>query len=267
MATEYGVFPRYFAGYGLEGPGYRWVREVGLDNWLLIVTLSGGGRITDPDGTWREVGPGEAVRYRPRAYNDYGLAPGAERWEMLWVHVVARPHWKPLLDWPECGPGIATCRIPESDRVEELLRGAVEATRGQGVLAEIEGMIAIEEALLLCRRGVTFPPLKALDARVMRAVEFVARHYARPLGVPEMAEAAGLSPSRLSHLFRDEMGMSPREHLERVRLEKARRMLEMTSLPVATIAEAVGFPNPFHFSGRFRALVGTSPTEYRRKIQ
>ncbi len=262
---QYGVFPSYFAGYAVEPSGYRVVRETGLNNWLLIATLSGGGRITLATGETLDIGPGEAVRYRPRAPNDYGLSPLHPKWEMLWTHVVARPHWTPLLEWPEAGAGVAVCRYAEPDRVYARLRQAVDATRGHGVLAEIEGMNAIEEALLLCRRGIEIPVERGLDGRVASAVAFVARHYARAIGVEEIAAAAGLSASRVSHLFRRDLGVSPREHLERVRIEKARGMLEMTALPVATIAEAVGFANPFHFSGRFRAVVGTSPTDYRRR--
>lgn len=64
--------------------------------------------------------------------------------------------------------------------------------------------------------------------------------------------------------FRTDTGMSPAPWLLRQRVEKARRLLETTDLPVDRVAERAGFGTPTAMRQQPRAVVGVSPTAYRR---
>lgn len=80
-----------------------------------------------------------------------------------------------------------------------------------------------------------------------------------------MAATVALDVRDFLPAFRAAFGTSPRQHLIRLRLERARRMLEETSCPITTIALAVGFSTPSHFATTFRQHFGVRPTDVRRR--
>jgi len=79
-----------------------------------------------------------------------------------------------------------------------------------------------------------------------------------------MGQAVRLSPWRLAHLFKSEIGMSPQRYLTLVRLQRAKDRLASGFLPVQEIAISVGIPNPSQFTKTFKAAYGMTPVEYRR---
>ncbi len=83
------------------------------------------------------------------------------------------------------------------------------------------------------------------------------------LDLSEMAKAVKLSPWRLAHLFKAEVGISPLRYLTLVRLQKARQYLETGFLTVREIAASVGIPNASHFTRSFKAAYGSSPVQHR----
>ena len=100
---------------------------------------------------------------------------------------------------------------------------------------------------------------------MQEAVLFIADHLDRPLSVPEIAGAVQLSPSRLSHLFTEQVGSPPGRFVELRRIERAQALLASSALPIGAIARATGFSSQFYFATRFRALAGMSPSEWRER--
>lgn len=96
------------AGHFVEGANYNTWRPQGTRDYLLLLTITGQGRIGWANGETR-INAGEVCLLRPGASHDYGTAPGADRWELLWTHFLPRPHWFALLDWPEIAPEV--CRL------------------------------------------------------------------------------------------------------------------------------------------------------------
>lgn len=78
------------------------------------------------------------------------------------------------------------------------------------------------------------------------------------------AHEHGMSEATLRRRWSSVVGISPRRYLERVRLEKACRMLVETNQPVKAVSAAVGFEDAFYFSRRFQQKFGMSPSDYRK---
>ena len=87
------------------------------------------------------------------------------------------------------------------------------------------------------------------------------------LRLAALAAAVHLSPSRLAHLFQEQIGQTVAETQRQLRLRQAARLLRHSARSVQEIAAEVGFHCPFHFSRRFRQAFGASPREYRRQAQ
>jgi AraC-like DNA-binding protein len=115
---------------------------------------------------------------------------------------------------------------------------------------------------------VSAAPLRApgdLLVHLRRARDYVDLHYAEPLDLEAIAAVAGISKYHFQRLFTAQYGLSPAAHLSRRRVERAQDLLRATNLTVTEVCHAVGFSSLGSFSGRFRELVGETPSEFQRR--
>ena len=258
--TPYAGGSQLLSGHAHETSGYRAYRPNGVGDWLLILTLSGEGRFGHPAGELLSR-PGDWVLLPAGTAHDYGVARGAPHWELLWAHFRPRPDWHQLLGWPQAGGGLMHLHLdgPEIDQFH-----TVHALQASGrKRAEALAMNALESLLLRCDEFVA-PHSGPLDQRIERAIDFIEAGLAQSLSVGIIADAAGLSPSRFSHLFREQTGQSVQAFLEERRMVRAADLLRRTSFPVQQVAAQLGFDSPFYFSRRFALWSGKSPTAFRR---
>ncbi len=103
------------------------------------------------------------------------------------------------------------------------------------------------------------PPARHL----LRAKDLADARYFEPLGVDDLAGAAGLSRAHFSREFRRAFGESPHAYLLTRRLERAAALLRTTDNPVAEICLAVGLTSVGSFTTSFTRTFGMSPTAYR----
>ncbi|WP_199615794.1 response regulator [Paenibacillus alkalitolerans] len=101
-----------------------------------------------------------------------------------------------------------------------------------------------------------------LSGKVRQAIEYMQKHYPEDITAETIASALHMSGDRLRHLFKEETGHTLLEHLTRIRLEQAKKLLAEGSCKVYEIAGMVGYGNSQYFSQVFRKGVGVSPNEY-----
>jgi two-component system response regulator YesN len=102
-----------------------------------------------------------------------------------------------------------------------------------------------------------------VNPKVPVAVSFVDDNLHRDIYIADVAKLVRLSPSRFSHLFSSDVGMPFAQYLKKARLEKARKLLEESSVPVKLIALGVGYNDPAHFEREFKKTYGVTPSQYR----
>jgi AraC-like DNA-binding protein len=98
---------------------------------------------------------------------------------------------------------------------------------------------------------------------LLRARDLADARYSEPLGVSDMAAAAGLSRAHFSREFRRAFGESPHSYLLTRRLERAAALLRGTDCSVADICFSVGLQSLGSFTTSFTRTYGMSPTAYR----
>jgi AraC-like DNA-binding protein len=103
------------------------------------------------------------------------------------------------------------------------------------------------------------PPARHLT----RAKDLADARYFEPLGVDDLARAAGLSRAHFSREFRRAFGESPHAYLLTRRLERAAALLRTTDRSVADICLSVGLQSIGSFTTSFTRHFGQSPTAYR----
>lgn len=103
-----------------------------------------------------------------------------------------------------------------------------------------------------------------IEPMVQKMVEIIALHYSDSNPLAIASKELSYSPSTLSTLFKNNMGSTFKEYLQRFRIEKAKRLLFSTNMKITTIAQDVGYSDIKFFSKIFKDYEGMTPTEYRR---
>lgn len=106
---------------------------------------------------------------------------------------------------------------------------------------------------------------RARGPGVDRRIEYVLRAIESDLSrdIPELARMVNLSPSRLSHLFKQGTRRTLRAYLTRRRLETAADLLLQSETSVKEVSYSVGYSHSASFTRAFRKSFGTSPRDYR----
>ena len=103
-----------------------------------------------------------------------------------------------------------------------------------------------------------------LSPTLSEAVDFMTANIDSGINLADIARATNRSPSHIARIFRTELGMPPHRYLISLRIEKARRLLEKTSVSIAEIAYECGFAHQEHLTRLFHRHCGTTPAAYRR---
>jgi transcriptional regulator GlxA family with amidase domain len=109
----------------------------------------------------------------------------------------------------------------------------------------------------LAAQSVDSEPLRDLLA-------WLPEHLAEDLSVAALASRANLSERQFRRVFTADVGRSPADHVEAVRLEAACRLLETTDRSVGQVARACGFGTPETMNRTFRRRLGTTPGDHRQ---
>jgi AraC-like DNA-binding protein len=126
-------------------------------------------------------------------------------------------------------------------------------------------LAAYRRAAADIERVLQSPTAARHDRGIARAVAFMSEHVNAPLTLGQVARTAGFAPDYFGRLFRREQGMTFERHWQKLRIDRAKEMIDNTSLPVDAICRLSGFRSRTHFHTAFKKVVGVTPTQYRRR--
>lgn len=101
---------------------------------------------------------------------------------------------------------------------------------------------------------------------VLLAQQYIHTHYAQEeLSLQEVAAVVQMSPSYLSRLIKQEIGVSFVDYLTRVRVQTAIQLMHDPAAKLYEVAAQVGYANQHYFSTAFKKVLGMAPAEYRKR--
>ena len=100
-----------------------------------------------------------------------------------------------------------------------------------------------------------------------RCLELLQDRLSEDISLEELAAEVQLSPFHCARMFKQSVGVPPRVHLTRLRIEKACELLAATDLPVTEIAQEVGYSSNQVLARVFSKHKGMSPSEYRGAVR
>ena len=114
-----------------------------------------------------------------------------------------------------------------------------------------------------CRSDLLeYRPMQDIAASVKQKIE---QAVAAQETLADVLRTAGLTPRRLTDVFRAQYGVTPREYADSLRLDTASRLLSGTDTKIIDIAYAAGFSSLSAFNRFFKAHTGQTPSAYRKE--
>jgi transcriptional regulator GlxA family with amidase domain len=104
-----------------------------------------------------------------------------------------------------------------------------------------------------------------MDQRIQLVTALMKEDICLDRSFTELARAVNLSPSRLRHLFKLEVGLSPAQYIRVLRMQKAKELLESTFLNIKEIMNMVGIKDNSHFNKNFKDMFGLTPSQCRAR--
>lgn len=246
------------------GPGHR------HDFWQLVFNQSGIGEM-QADNLHR-IDPARTVVIPPGISHTWANI-GATPLNLFNIHILPRqPGYADLEKWLNalCSgqgsaaicPGHPDC-ISLMERVSTGLDGGAPGYKYQAAALLMEFVITVLRAGLDIARNLD-PELHPVS-RIEKAFWYMEANYGRPVGLSDIGRLMNLSPKHACEIFKRETGLPPLRHLRQLRIQKAKLLLEETTLRVKEVAFKVGFRDEHYFCRLFRKLSGISPAAYRAR--
>lgn len=262
--SDYVTYPEaneLIAGHFLVDDTYQMKRPGGMNNWLITFTLDGEGYFKTGDD-YITCSKGDIILLKPMVPHQYGTSK-EKTWEFVWVHFSPELFETNFLsDKPIVNLNLdkeyIKKRIQQS--FEKLIQDYRERNRYWYELCQT----CLKEILLLIAQRQE----QSLDPRIEEILHLLSKKMKESFSINELAKMVGLSPSRLSHLFKENVGNSVLDTLKQMRLNQATLLLEHTALTASEVALEVGYQNYNHFAIQFRNRYGISPRHYKKlKLQ
>jgi len=185
-------------------------------------------------------------------------------------------HWENLAGFAEEFPEIdVTTELFEIDRSRftcaggtaalDLVLNLISSQHGAELAAQVSEQFIHERIRdrhdhqrmgLPARLGLRHPKL-------LEVANLMERNLEEPLERADLAKSVGLSTRQLERLFRKYLHRSPARYYVELRLERARRLLQQTNIPIIDVALACGFVSASHFSKCYRDFFGKTPRRER----
>lgn len=160
-----------------------------------------------------------------------------------------------------CETWFGAQRVPDPVRLAVMQMPVVTGERWSSavwLLQRVAAYLGAEGLRVVALNGGVEPE------PVARAREFISRHFLdEDLSLPRIAQAVGVSPNYLSHVYRKHTSLSVTESINRLRIEHALDMLNEGGRRVSEVARACGFGSLSQFNRSFRRYVGSSPTSFK----
>lgn len=200
----------------------------------------------------------------PQLAYSYQVVPSSSPLRMCWIAMDGGqvPH---LLEAAGLSPERPYREQTVGSHVLSTLEGLMDVLRkqqGAGSAAAILSLIYQLFSQITVRHS-EIPPAKR-SAWLQQSVDFLKLHFSEGITIQDAADYAGVNRSHFSTVFTEQMGISPLRYLQKLKMEKAAKLLQDTSLPVTEIALSTGYPDLFSFSKAFSKYYGQPPSKYRQ---
>lgn len=123
----------------------------------------------------------------------------------------------------------------------------------------------IDKVSEVCR-NITTKKDKVMNDAISKAKAYIEENYKKDISLDDVSRSVDISPYYFSKLFKEETGENFIEYLTNLRIERAKKLLQVRDMSIKTVCLETGYSDPNYFSRIFKKQVGVTPTEYRERV-
>lgn len=153
----------------------------------------------------------------------------------------------------------------ETERVLQLIRTLIQEDLERRSYYQLLLHQYVNEIVILMVRKSTVSTNDLAPLPIQKAVSYLNEHFTEKITLEKLAQELALSTNYLGQLFKQQLGCTFHEYLNRLRLKYACRLLRATDLSVKEIGFTAGYQSTEHFLYVFRSNLQLTPTQYRRQ--
>ncbi|CAM3016129.1 DNA-binding transcriptional regulator AraC [Vibrio fluvialis] len=243
-------------------------RPNGMKGYIINFTSKGEGTIFSGEQMFH-VKPGDLLLFPPSATHFYHRKSDSASWFHRWVYFRPRAFWNDWLNWQQERNGVYLTRgldVQTMQHIENLFVDIEYTAKSDMPYRDDLAINLLEQLLIRCKTVQPDVVSKPLDPRIIQAINYMTQNLNQDFTLEEIAAHTCLSPSRLGHLFRDEMKMTITQWRDDQRISRAKQLLVTTHYSVNHIGRIIGYSDPLYFSRVFKRKAGVSPKLYREQI-
>ena len=233
-------------------------------NYIIHFVLDGHGKYQVGDEVY-ELSAGQGFLIEPEVLTFY-QADAKDPWTYLWIGFngeKAREFMKDI----GLNSQKLIFRSQHADKLKDIvirmLKNNTYSVTSQFIL---EGLLYTFLSVLTQDIEISFSSEKERENLYIRkAIEYIQNTYSNNIKVTDIASYVCINRSYLYTLFQKNIGMSPQEYLANYRLTRAAELLDVTDLPIGSVAMSCGYRDPLVFSKAFKGKKGMSPSQSRKK--
>ncbi len=241
---------------------FTWEQGRVLGAFQMLFLVEGEGRFESREAGLQPLAAGQVLLLFPHTWHRYEPTSDVG-WREFWIEmrgpVLPRLQKEGLID-PASPVRACTDVSIGSTLFERILRSVRDDSPRSTPLAGAWALELLAQLFGTPTEETGGSPIAQAIARAERLLE---AQLAKPPPLEDFARELGLGYSYFRREFKRTTGLSPGQYVRRLRLERARRLLGASALPIKVIAEQLGFSSEFHFSAAFKQQFHVAPAHWR----
>jgi len=257
--TDIGYYPKAQFHYA--------ERPAGINQHIIIYCTEGYGWV-EINKKKISVSPSQFVAIPANTPHKYG-ADENRPWTIYWVHFKGEAagffidlilqnsqNYKPYLSY-------------NNDRIKLFEDIYINLEKGYGtdILRYVNMTFAHFLSSLIYDDMFNNKERKTEPDIIERTVSFMQENITKMLKLEDLAVFANLSASHFSYTFKSKTGHAPIEYFNQLKIQQACQYIAFTNMSVKNIAITLGIEDQYYFSRMFTKLMGSSPSEYKKKLK
>lgn len=243
------------------GPDYRFPQRM-IDYYALHFVINGKVRHRFGD-QHIELTSGDVFCAYPGVVYHHFIVPSSQPLEMIWVSIDGG-QTPLLLEKAGFHPSVPYISGVIGKELETSLIHLFSQQEDNSSRRQVDLIAAIYRIFgLMIPQKNTEEPDAGPAGWIPRSIEYMNMHYTENINVQDVAAYISVHRAYFSKIFAEQIGMTPIQYLQKLRMERALQLLQQTRHSVSEIAMTLGYPDLYSFSRAFSKHYAASPSKVR----
>ncbi len=164
-------------------------------------------------------------------------------------------------------PFSSTMNISNYERIEHIYKQMNTTYHEKKVGYHMKLSLLCQELVYELCKEKFFPADRTANVeRLEKALDFINQNYVERITTQELCDQISLSTSNVIKLFKKNLGITPTDYINKVRVNKAKELLLYSQRNIREVAYETGFSDEFYFSRVFKKIEGKSPRNFKKQM-